>query len=867
MISGIYDDEFIDYTIRALRKCKQYGFKIYMDPHQDVWSRFTGGDGAPYWTLQACGINPRHITATQAAILHNEYPEPSNPDPSKVPAMIWGTNYARAASQTLFTLFFAGRDFAPKCTIDGTNIQDYLQSHYIAAVSHLALRLREAGGILDECVLGWDSLNEPFEGLCGLEDLTVVPKHQQLKKGSNPTPFQSMRLAMGQAQTCEYWEFGSFGPKRNGSVTIDPEGVQLWIDPELADEDEDGVSLRWGWKRDPEWKLGTCVWALHGVWDPESGECLRPDYFAHPRADPTRQVVFLADYWRPHWRRYTESLRKFHPEHIPFIQPTVFAQPPPLDDDDLKGRCCFSTHYYDGLTLMTRHWNWFNADALGVLRGKYASPVLAVKFGERAIRKSIREQLGVLKDDGLTILGAYPTMVGEIGTPMDMDHKYSYGMSPEAGPKGKGDYSRQTKALDASLQAADGMNALNYTIWTYAPDSSHVWGEGWNLEDLSLWSADDLKERRGGRKVPYLLGKQEAEKKKGNVGARMVVREVNESSASLAAEQEQDDESVPLRASRSTIQLHRLLLPSRNASTAELTDSTATHIPTHGFSASTTATSAGFPVFNSPATAFCFLTNGARAYRAFTRAYPLATVGIPSKWEFDLTKAEFSMTVRVGREDAPYLPQEHDSKATATEAQLPTEIFVPLVQFASDKVVKEAFGVDIDVEIRTPEGRIRSGVAGSSTNTVLPMEDGVASLRNVRPQFVVDDQDDPLKSSSASVTEEPPTPTDMFKDAFELDITVSAGRTEVFGQVLRWFYPIPPARPPVTHKDPSEMTPQEVKEAEGDGRVEYTITIKRKGGAIDFPKLGIKGMALGENESGDDESWIQRCCGSSCVVM
>lgn len=862
MLSGIYDEEFIDYTIRALRKCKQYGFKIYMDPHQDVWSRFTGGDGAPYWTLQACGINPRHITATQAAILHNEYPDPSNPDPATLPAMIWGTNYARAASQTLFTLFFAGRDFAPKCIIDGVNIQDYLQSHYIAAVSRLAMRLREAGGLLDECVLGWDSLNEPFEGLCGLEDITVVPKHQQLKKGSNPTPLQSMRLAMGQIQTCEYWDFGSFGPKRNGSVTIDPDGVRLWVDPELADEDENGVSARWGWKRDPGWKLGTCIWALHGVWDPESGTCLRPDYFAHPSADPTREVVFLADYWRPHWRLYTESLRKIHPEHIPFIQPTVFAQPPPLDDDDLEGRCCFSTHYYDGLTLMTRHWNWFNADALGVLRGKYASPVLAVKVGEKAIRASIRDQLGVLKNDCLTILGAYPTMLGEIGTPMDMDHKYSYGMSPEAGPKGKGDYSRQTKALDASLQAADGVNALNYTIWTYAPDSSHVWGEGWNLEDLSLWSADDLMERRCGRRVPYLLDQPEVGKGKSDLRTRMVVHEVNESAASFAAVQEQDDESVPLRTLKSTIQLHRLLLPSRGASTAELTDSTATHAPVHGICASTTATSAGFPAFNSPASAFCFLTNGARAYRAFTRAYPLAAVGIPLKWEFDITRAEFSMTIRVGREDTPYLPQAYDPEATTQEAQIPTEIFVPLVQFASDKVVKEAFGVDA-------EARIETGMGGSSTKAILPLEDDIYSWRNARPQFVVDDDDDPLKSSSASVVEEPPTPDDdeVFRDALALEITVSAGRTEVSGQVLRWFYPIPPARPPASHKDPREMTPQEEKEAEGDGRVEYTITIKRRGGAIDFPKLGIKGMALEEKESGDDEGWVQRCCGSSCVIM
>ncbi len=78
-----------------------------------------------------------------------------------------------------------------------------------------------------------------------------------------------------------------------------------------------------------------------------------------------------------------------------------------------------------------------------------------------AIRQSLRDQLGYLKADA-QILGSYPTLIGEIGTPFDMDAKRSYGFTDRG--KFAGDYSRQEKALDASLNAADGPNSLSYTI-------------------------------------------------------------------------------------------------------------------------------------------------------------------------------------------------------------------------------------------------------------------------------------------------------------------------------------------------------------------------------------------------------------------
>ena len=44
---GLYDQEYINYLIEVLKKAPRYGIQCFIDPHQDTWSRFSGGSGAP----------------------------------------------------------------------------------------------------------------------------------------------------------------------------------------------------------------------------------------------------------------------------------------------------------------------------------------------------------------------------------------------------------------------------------------------------------------------------------------------------------------------------------------------------------------------------------------------------------------------------------------------------------------------------------------------------------------------------------------------------------------------------------------------------------------------------------------------------
>ena len=73
---GLYDETYLDYLRKLVIKAGEYEMEVLIDPHQDVWSRFTGGDGAPGWTLEAAGMDMTHFDETGAAITHQRHGDP-----------------------------------------------------------------------------------------------------------------------------------------------------------------------------------------------------------------------------------------------------------------------------------------------------------------------------------------------------------------------------------------------------------------------------------------------------------------------------------------------------------------------------------------------------------------------------------------------------------------------------------------------------------------------------------------------------------------------------------------------------------------------------------------------------------------------
>jgi len=435
---GIYDEEYLAYLRKLLLVAEKYGVLIWIDPHQDVWGRAAGGDGAPAWTLEALGIDVSKLEAAEAIL-----PKKEIDPPNKRVSMIWPAGYSRYAAATMFTLFFAGNVYAPgvkpdaKLTSGGNeSIQDWLQNRYIDAYAHCKRRLKNCAAIV-----GWGTMNEPHPGFIGYSNLNNLENYL-VAIGPMPSAFSAMAASSGYKADVDVYTTGVLGVRKKSKVLFNPDGVSIF---------KEGFA---------------CPWKTSGVWSDgeQRAQLLKPDHFAKVNGKP---VNFYNDFLSPFMAKYIKRLSENDEKSFFFTEgiPGNFAiKNSPSENAacaEGAGRTINGFHWYDGPTLFLKQWRrWFNYD---LVTNKI---VLGNKKIATLFKNRIKDQL----------MPSVPNILGEFGMPFDIFLGYAYAA---------GDYSKHEEALSMYYNALDEL-FIGACIWCYSADNTFKRGDSWNNEDFSI---------------------------------------------------------------------------------------------------------------------------------------------------------------------------------------------------------------------------------------------------------------------------------------------------------------------------------------------------------------------------------------------
>ncbi len=442
-----YDKEYLDYLEEVLRIAGEYGFYIFIDPHQDVWSRMTGGDGAPGWVFKKVGLDFTKFESSEATFVMQHRYDPS--DLTKYLPMHWMGNTYRFANGTMWTLFFGGKDFAPSCKVDGISAQDYLQSHFNDAIKQLALKIKD-----NPHILGFDILNEPPEGWIGkfVDGSEWEGKSDVI--GHVFTPIDAMLTGAGYTRTIGYQEVKRFGIKETRKDELNPEKKSCWL---KGFED---------------------IWKKEGVWGLDKDEnptILKNDYFMDKNGE---KINFYRDYMSPFLKTYTEAIRSEFSNAIIFLTgPMESVMKGEFFELDIPTNSVHAAHWYDVATTGTKR---------AMLKANYNLITGKPVVGKKNVQEMFFSQLEIIKNYATSFFGGIPTIIGEFGLPYDLNKKEAYEKlktEPEEAWK------IHVKALNNYYNGLDA-NLLHALQWNYTPDNTNEWGDLWNLEDLSIFSRD-----------------------------------------------------------------------------------------------------------------------------------------------------------------------------------------------------------------------------------------------------------------------------------------------------------------------------------------------------------------------------------------
>jgi hypothetical protein len=125
--------------------------------------------------------------------------------------------------------------------------------------------------------------------------------------------------------------------------------------------------------------------------------------------------------------------------------------------------------------------------------------------GPEAIQANYVAELGRIRAAGDLLNGGAPTLIGECGIPYDLNGAEAYRRWSD-GERGPNLWDAHETALHLMYNALDTL-LLSSTQWNYTASNRNdpMIGDGWNQEDLSIWSIDQVDNsdpHAGGRAVP-----------------------------------------------------------------------------------------------------------------------------------------------------------------------------------------------------------------------------------------------------------------------------------------------------------------------------------------------------------------------------
>lgn len=440
----VYDTHYLDYVVAVLERALAFEFIVFIDFHQDAWSRLSGGSGAPGWTFEALGLDVHTFAASGGAlVMQHAFDYASAEDHQRTyPMMSWASNYQRPVNGIMWTAFFAGALLTPDWRVEGQNVQHFLQNHYLGAMGALAARV----GHLPN-VIGFDTLNEPGLGWVG-QSLSKRPDDlAHLRLGPIWTPLDGLRVAHGQEVRlpCLVRDVKTSELRFEGERIFNSDRKRIW---------------RCG-AEDP--------FAAHGAWRPVGGEgeASNETFFQTHLGEP---ISVADDVVAPFFTKVAQTIRQHREDWLVFaeISPYAVARGQRFPSR-MPQRWVNASHWYDVECLRTKRAPRISRDALAT---RYRPELqFIVKLGARHSSPA-------------------PTLVGEFGIQFDLDGAQAYRRWRD-GETSQDIWDQHVPPLAAAYDVLDELLASS-TQWNYtASNSNHPRiGDRWNQEDLSIFSRD-----------------------------------------------------------------------------------------------------------------------------------------------------------------------------------------------------------------------------------------------------------------------------------------------------------------------------------------------------------------------------------------